>query len=407
MLTDNTCRKAKPTTKAFKLFDGGGMFLAVLPSGTKAWRLKYRVGGKERLLSLGTYPEVSLAGARTKRDELRRQIHEGIDPSAQRKAQKAAQAEIAVNTFEAVALEWLARFSPGWAPTHTRGVDRILKKDVLPWLGSKLIADLKAPEVLAVLRRIESRGALETAHRARTNIGQVCRFAVATGRAEGDPTAALRGALPATKPDHFAAVIEPAKLGDLLRVIWTYNEGTPIVAAALKMAAMLFVRPGELRVAQWSDIDLDKAQWAFTISKTGQPHIVCLAAQAVEVLKELQLLTGRGRYVFPSARTNTRPMSDAAVNAALRRLGIDKATASGHGFRASARTLLDEVLGFRPDLIEAQLGHAVRDANGRAYNRTSFLLERKKMMQEWADYLDKLRADVKILPFVREAATAG
>jgi integrase len=235
----------------------------------------------------------------------------------------------------------------------------------------------------------------------------IFRFAISTGRAERDPTADLRGALPASKPKHMAAVTDPKQLGGLLRAISTYNEGTPTVAAALKLLPMLFVRPGELRSALWADIDLAKAEWRFTTSKTGQAHIVPLPKQAVAVLKDLQPLTGRGAYVFPSARTNTRPMSDAAVNAAMRRLGIDGNTTSGHGFRATARTLLDEVLGFRVDLIEAQLAHAVRDPNGRAYNRTSFLADRKAMMQRWADYLDTLAADVAVIPFRRADGSAS
>ena len=271
-----------------------------------------------------------------------------------------------------------------------------LKNHVFPWLGSRGISEITPPEVLAVLRRVEGRGALESAHRVRTHLGMIFRFAISTGRAERDPTADLRGALPAAKPEHMAAVTDPVQLGGLLRAIDNYPEGTPVVAAALKLAPMLFVRPGELRCAQWADIDLDKAEWRYTASKTGQPHIVPLARQAVAVLRDLHPLTCRGPYVFPSARTNARPMSDAAINAALRRLGVAKETASGHGFRATARTLLDEVLGFRPDWIEAQLAHAVRDPNGRAYNRTAFLKERQRMMQEWADYLDKLAADVNV-----------
>ncbi len=395
-LTDVVVRKAKSTGKARKLFDSGGLFALVSPTGAKLWRLKYRYAGKEKLLALGAYPETSLVDAREKRDEARKLLHGGIDPGVQRKLEKAAQVSAAANTMESVAHEWFEKFSAGWAPSHSRAVMLRLKNHVFPWLGSRGISEITPPEVLAVLRRVEGRGALESAHRVRTHLGMIFRFAISTGRAERDPTADLRGALPAAKPEHMAAVTDPVQLGGLLRAIDNYPEGTPVVAAALKLAPMLFVRPGELRCAQWADIDLDKAEWRYTASKTGQPHIVPLARQAVAVLRDLHPLTCRGPYVFPSARTNARPMSDAAINAALRRLGVAKETASGHGFRATARTLLDEVLGFRPDWIEAQLAHAVRDPNGRAYNRTAFLKERQRMMQEWADYLDKLAADVNV-----------
>jgi integrase len=369
------------------------MFALVSPSGSKLWRFKYRYAGKEKLLALGAYPEVSLADARIRRDDARKLLHEGIDPGVRRRLEKAAKVDAAAKTLELIAREWFEKFSPTWAPSHSRAVMLRLKNYVFPWLGTRGISEITAPEVLTVLRRIESRGALETAHRVRTCIGMIFRFAISTGRAERAPTADLRGALAAPKPKHMAAVIDPKGLGGLLRVVAGYAEGTPAVAAALKLLPMVFVRPGELRNAQWADVDLDKGQWRFTTSKTGQAHIVPLAAQAIAILKELRPWTGRSPYVFPSARSNTRPMSNAAVNAALRRLGIDKKTATGHGFRATARTLLDEVLGFRPDLIEAQLAHAVRDPNGRAYNRTAYLAERKAMMQRWADYLDGLKAE--------------
>jgi integrase len=306
-----------------------------------------------------------------------------------------------------VAREWLERFADTWAPSHSSRVLRRFERDVFPWIGSRPVSQITPPEVLAVLRRVEGRGALETAHRCRTDCGGAFRFAVATGRAERDPTADLRGALPAANPEHMHAVTEPAKVGDLLRAISDYPFGTPVVAAALKLAPLLFVRPGELRTALWADIDFAKAEWRFTASKDKTPHVVPLAKQAVAILKDLQPLTGGGAYVFPSGRTKDRPMSDAAVNAAMRRCGIDGKTATGHGWRATARTLLDEVLGYRPDLIEAQLGHAVKDPLGRAYNRTSFLSERKAMMQRWSDYLDKLRADVEVLPFHAKASTAS
>jgi integrase len=405
VLTDTAIRKAKLAegAKRERLFDAGGLYLELAPTGGKWWRLKYRFAGKEKLLSLGVYPDVSLADARTKRDDARKLLRDDIDPSVRRKLEKAARVDAGANTFEIITREWFARFSSQWAPSYSRGVNRLFERHVYPWIGSRPIAEVTAPEVLAVLRRIESKGRLETAHRARTDIGMVMRYAISTGRAERDPTADLRGALPPSVPVHMAAVTDPEKLGGLLRSLWNYDEGTPTVAAALKLAPMLFVRPGELRSARWADIDLSKREWAFTASKTKTPHIVPLASQAEAILRELHPLTGRGLFVFPSARTNARPMSDAAVNAALRRMGIDNKTATGHGFRATARTLLDEVLGFRVDLIEAQLAHVVRDPNGRAYNRTAHLDERRKMMQAWADYLDKLRADVKVIPMRAKA----
>ena len=405
MLTDTAIRKAKlaKEAKRERLFDGGGLYLELTPTGGRWWRLKYRFAGKEKLLSLGVYPAVTLAEARTKRDDARKLLRDGVDPSVRRKLEKAARVDAGTNTFEIITREWFERFSPQWAQSYSRGVNRLFERHVFPWVGSRPIAEVTAPEVLAVLRRIESKGRLETAHRARTDIGMVMRYAISTGRAVRDPTSDLRGALPPSVPVHMAAVTDPEKLGGLLRALWSYDEGTPTVAAALKLAPMLFVRPGELRSARWADIDLSKSEWAFTASKTKTPHIVPLASQAQAALRELHPLTGRGPFVFPSARTNARPMSDAAVNAALRRMGIDNKTATGHGFRATARTLLDEVLGFRVDLIEAQLAHVVRDPNGRAYNRTAHLDERRKMMQVWADYLDKLRADVKVLPMRAKA----
>jgi integrase len=307
---------------------------------------------------------------------------------------KAAAVTSATNTIRAIADEWLLRFGPTWAPSHLRAVRARLENDAYPWLGSRPIAEITPPEVLAVLRRIEGRGRLETAHRCRVHLGQVFRYAIATGMAERDPTRDLRGALKPAVPKHMAAVTDPVKLGDLLRAIWGYSEGTPIVAAALKLAPMLFVRPGELRTMRWADVDLGKAEWRFTTSKTGTELVVPLSKQAVGILRELRPLTGfGGGYVFPSLRDRRRPMSDAAVNAAMRRLGIDKTVASGHGFRATARTLLDEALNYRVDLIEHQLGHVVRDALGTAYNRTAHLPQRREMMQRWADYLDGLVAD--------------
>ena len=281
---------------------------------------------------------------------------------------------------------------------------RRLELNVFPWIGTNPIIDIKAPDLLMVLRRIESRGALETAHRVKIICGQVFRYGVATGRAERDPAADLRGALPPTQPKHLSAITDPKKVAGLLRAIDGY-EGSFVTKCALKLAPLLFVRPGELRKAEWTEIDCDAAEWNIPAEKmkNRQPHLVPLACQAVEILREIQPLTGAGRYVFPSARTPHRPMSNNAVLAALRRMGFEKHEMSGHGFRAMARTILDEVLQVRVDFIEHQLAHAVRDPNGRAYNRTAFLPERRKMMQTWADYLDGLKAGAEVIPLRRQA----
>ena len=393
-LTDITIRSAQPGNKTRKMFDGRGLYLEVAPRGGKYWRLKYRFGGKEKRLSLGVYPDVSLKEARHRCEDARRLLSREIDPSEHRQAMKAAKAQQASNSFEAVAREWFAKHTRNWAHSHSSRIINRLERDIFPWLGGKPMDAIAAPQVLVVIRRVEQRGALETAHRALRNCGQVFRYAVATGRANHDPTWVLRGALPPVKGGHFAALTEPKKIGPLLRVLDDY-KGSLIVRCALRLAPLVFVRPGELRRAEWNDIDLEAAEWRFTVTKTDTSHLVPLSRQALEILHELYPLSGRGRYVFASARTpkGDRPMSDNAVLAALRRLGIGKEEMTGHGFRAMARTLLDEVLGFRPDFIEHQLAHAVRDPHGRAYNRTAHLPERRKMMQAWADYLDQLKAD--------------
>lgn len=389
-LTDTTIRNAKPGQKPVKLFDERGLFLIVTPTGGKWWRLKYRFEGKEKLLSLGTYPDVSLKDARDRRDTARKHLADGIDPSANRKAQKSLREGQAANSFEAVSREWYEKNSRNWVDSHGSRIIRRLERDIFPNLGKRPIAEIAPPELLQVIRRIEDRGALETAHRALGNCGQVFRYAVATGRAARDPSADLRGALPPVKGEHFAAVTEPQQAGEILRAIDAY-QGTATVSCALRLAPLVFVRPGELRAAEWAHIDLDAAEWRYTVTKTGTPHIVPLSTQAIAILREIHPLTGAGRFVFPSARAGSRPMSDNAILAAMRRMGIGKEEMSGHGFRAMARTILDEVMGVRPDLIEHQLAHAVKDPNGRAYNRTAHLAERRKMMQQWADYLDKLR----------------
>lgn len=395
-LTDVAIRNSKPGDKPIRLSDGAGLYLLLMPNGSRWWRMDYRFEGTRKTLSMGVYPDITLKDARARRDDARKLVANGIDPSENRKAQKAARADSVANSFEVVAREWFAKFAPSWVESHASRIMQRLERDLFPWLGSRPIAEISAPELLTVLRRIEGRGAIETTHRALQNCGQVFRYAVATGRAERDPSGDLRGALAPVKETHFAAVTDPKQVGELLRSLDGY-EGSLIVRCALRLAPLVFVRPGELRNAEWTDIDLDAAEWRYMVSKTETPHIVPLARQAVEILQELQPLTGRSRYVFPSARTSGRPMSDNAILAAMRRLGISKDEMTGHGFRAMARTILDEVLGFRPDYIEHQLAHAVRDPNGRAYNRTAHLGERRRMMQEWADYLDQLRSGAAVV----------
>lgn len=391
-LTDTAIRKTKPSATVQKLRDGGGLYLLLRPDGARWWRWDYRrpVTGKRNTLSLGTYPDVSLAAARERHAAARKLLADGIDPGEQRKAHREATLETVTNTFQAIAAELLTMRARKLTAGSVKREQRLIEKDLSPYIGSRPVAVITAPELLTTLRRIEARGAVETAHRARMLASQVFRYAIATGRAERNPAEDLKGALAPPTVRHFASITEPGQVAELLRVIHGY-QGSPVVTAALRLAPLVFVRPGELRQARWADIELDAALWRFTASKTGQGHIVPLATQAVAILRELQPLTGRGVFVFPSARGKGRPMSENTVNAALRRLGYDTDMMTGHGFRAMARTVLDEVLGFRPDYIEHQLAHAVRDPLGRAYNRTVHLPERVKMMQAWADYLDGLR----------------
>ncbi|MGA9110308.1 MAG: tyrosine-type recombinase/integrase [Smithella sp.] len=398
-LSEVSARTVKSQEKDFKLFDGGGLFLLVTRSGGKLWHLKYRFDGKEKKLSFGAYPEISLLDARQKRDEARRQLANGIDPGAVRKAQKQTKIE-STETFEVISREWYARFISSWTIGHAETIKNRLERDVFPWIGKRPIAEIKAPEVLKVLQRVESRGTLETAHRIRTICGQVFRYAVATGRAERDPATDLRGALPQPQEKHRAAITEPRKAGELLRAIDGY-QGSFVVKCALRFLPLVFTRPGELRHAEWSEIDFENAEWNIPAGKMKmrEPHLVPLSKQAIEILMELKELTGASRYCFPSGRSFDRPMSDNALVAALRRMGFEKSEMTAHGFRAMARTILDEVLQVRSDFIEHQLAHAVRDPNGRAYNRTAHLAERKKMMQTWADYLDGLKVGAKVLPF--------
>ncbi|MDD2326521.1 MAG: tyrosine-type recombinase/integrase [Alphaproteobacteria bacterium] len=400
-LTDTAVRNAKPDkSKTLRLKDERGLYLEISPAGGKWWRLRYWIAGKENRLSLGVYPDVSLKDARERRDDARRLIAKGIDPSSVRKGEVAQAAEEA-NTFELVARQWHERFTPSWTPGHAARIMTSLEKDAFPWIGPKAIRSILPPEVLSVARRVESRGAVETAHRLVGNIGMVFRYAVASGLADSDPTRDLRGALSPTNEKHHASITEPGAVGELLRTIETY-KGSLITRCALKLAPLVFVRPGELRHAEWSEINMETKEWRIPAAKMKMraQHIVPLSEQALAVLEEIKPLTGTGRYVFPGERTSSRPMSENTVNAALRRLGYSRDELTGHGFRSMASTLLNEQ-GWNRDAIERQLAHAERNNVRAAYNFAEFLPERRKMMQSWADYLDALRDGGKVVPMFR------
>jgi integrase len=405
-LTATEVDKAKPGTKPRHLFDGKGLFLLVTPKGGKWWRFKYRHGNKQKLLSLGTYPEVSLAEARQRREDFRKLLANGVDPYANRQAVKSTKDEVLKNCFEVIAREWHENQKINWSEDHTVTILNRLEKDVIPWIGKKTLLEVTAMDIKSILDRVRSRGAIETARRVRTIVGQVFTYAISTDRANYNIAAGLRGYLPSTHKTrkHMAAITDPKELGPLLRAIDGYQGGF-VAKCALQLAPLLFVRPGELRQAEWSEIDLEAGEWNIPAvkMKMRQPLLVPLSSQAIEILRDIKPLTCHSKYVFPSTRTNTRCMSDNTINAAFRRMGFDGDTVTGHGFRATARTILDEVLQVRVDFIEHQLAHAVRDPNGRAYNRTAHLAERKKMMQVWADYLDGLKAGAKILPMVKKA----
>jgi integrase len=405
-LSDTKIRNLKAKEKKYKTADGSGLYIEVSPKGSKRWRFKSRYFGKEKLLSLGVYPEVKLKTAREKLAEMRALLANGIDPSAQRKAFRSEKIERLSNNFESVAREWHQKYSSTWVASHSTRILSRLERDLVPWLGPVPVAEVTPQQILKCVRRIENRGALESAHRALQNCGQILRYAVATGRAERDVTVDLKGALPPVKSKHFSAVTDPQSVGQLLRVIDSFN-GTFIVQSALRLAPLVFVRPGELRTAKWDDIDLERGEWRYLVSKTKTEHIVPLSSQAVAILNDLYPLTNCSQYVFPSSRSMSRPMSDNAILGALRRMEISKDEMSGHGFRAMARTLLDEVLEFPPHLIEHQLAHAVKDPNGRAYNRTAHLPQRKVMMQAWADYLEKLKCGGALINLESRVKNAG
>ena len=397
LLSDTRIRAAKPIERAYKLFDERGLYLLVTPTGNRLWRLRYRMGALEKLLALGAYPDVPLKRAREKRDEARKLVADGIDPNAKRKAERSAQAE----TFEAVANEWLELHKTSLAPETISILGTRLSSFLYPYVGSRPVAGITAQELLAVLRRIEARGRHETAHRIRALAGRVLRYAVATGRAPHDVAADLKDALAPVKSKNFASVTDPRRVGELMRAIYGY-AGHPVTALALKLAPLVFVRPGELRAAEWSEFDEANAEWRIpgTRMKMGEPHIVPLSRQALAILRELQPFARGGRYLFPSLRTRDRPMSNNTINAALRRLGYTSDEQTGHGFRSMASTLLNEQ-GFPPDVIELQLAHVERNKVRAAYNKAQRLPERRKMMQAWADYLDGLRAGGQIVPIKR------
>ena len=386
-LSEMKIRAARPRERAYKLFDERGLFMLVTPTGGRLWRFRYRMGRVEKLLTLGAYPDVPLKRAREKREDARKLVADGIDPNTKRRAEKSAHA----NTFEAIAVEWLDLQRKTLATETLEILGTRLKSFLYPYVGSRPITSITAQELLAALRRIEARGTHETAHRVRSLAGRVFRYAVATGRVQHDVAADLKDALAPVKCRNFASITDPARVGELLRAIDGYT-GQPVTAMALKLAPLVFVRPGELRGAEWSEFDREGAEWRIPAArmKMGEQHIVPLSRQAVAILRELQILTGGGRYVFPSLLSADRPMSDNTINAALRRLGYASDEQTGHGFRSMASTLLNEQ-GFPPDIIELQLAHTERNKVRAAYNKAQRLEERRRMMQAWADYLEGLR----------------
>ncbi len=404
-LTDTALRNAKPRERLYKLYDAGGLYVEITPKGAKRWRFRYRhpATGKERRLSLGTYPTTKLKEARKRRDEARALLDQGIDPSAARQMEKQARREAAAGTFQAVAESWRDRYLATKSENHLKRTWGIIERALLPYIGKRPISKITAPEILRALRITEERGRIETAHRALQVAGQIFRFAIASGWAETDPTPALRGALTPTTTRHMPAPTDPVKVGGILRAFDAF-EGGPVVATALRLLPLVFVRPGELRKMRWEDVDMEAREWRYTATKTNTPHLVPLSRQAVALLQDLQPITGHlpGGWVFPGGRSPLRPMSEAAINAAYRRLGINtREELTGHGWRAVARTLLHEQLEYPPDVIEAQLAHRVPDTLGRAYNRTRFLEQRREMMQAWADYLDRLKTGADVVEITK------
>lgn len=414
MLTDAECRNATcPPGKARMRFaDSGGLYLEVSPAGSRRWFWKYRKDGKEGRMALGSHPDVSLRAARLARDAAKLQKSDGRDPVQARKVEKLKASNPTGDTFRTVALEWYDRQAPQWSPAHATRSMRQLERDLFPWLGERKLKEVEPVELLATLRKVEERGAVETADRGLMLCRQIWRYGVATGRVDRDIAADLKGALSPYRGKHFAAITDPVKLGELLRALAAYRGG-PVVRAALQLAPLLFQRPGELRGAAWAEIDLDAAMWTVPAARmkrgkdgkeNGDPHLVPLSRQAAEILRSLHPLTGHGALVFPGERSHDRPISENSVRTALITLGYTPELQTWHGFRATARTMLAERLDCDPLVIEAQLAHAVKDANGRAYNRTQYMQQRAAMMQQWADYLDKLRKGADVIELPQRAA---
>jgi len=418
-LTDTQCRQAKPAAKDRKLADGGGLILLIKPDGGRYWRYNYRFHAKQKTMALGVYPEVSLSAARELHQKARAQLAAGVDPMQDRKVERVKAALSTANTFEPIALEYLEKKKLVWAPSHYSKVEARLKNDVFPWLGKRPMEAISELEVLAVLNRIEGRGVIETAHRARENIGQVFRYGIQTGKCRHDPTVSLRGALTTTRAKHMAAITDPAQFADLLRAMYEYR-GELTTRCLLRLSALLFQRPNEQRLAGWAEMDMQGRNWGAPmweipsqregqqgdtkISLTGwESHLVPLPRQAVSILEQLEPLTGPSGMVFQSSIKPYQPISNATAMGAIKRLGF-KGQMTVHGFRASARTMARERLGTDRDLLELQISHKVTDSLGRAYNRETWLQERVDFMQEWADYLDKLVNGTKVMPLVRPAA---
>ncbi len=397
-LTDIAIKGAKPKDKPYKLSDGGGLYLEVAPSGGKWWRYKFRFGGKELRLSLGTYPDVGLKDARARHAVERKKLSDGINPADNRKAEKTASKLAATNSFEVVAKEWAKSYFTNKTASHQDRTMRRLESYIFPWLGDKAMSEINAPQILEVVKRIENLNKLETAHRTLQATSQVFRYAVQTGRALRDPCVDLRGALPATVVKHMAAFTEPKEIAELLRAIDGFT-GSFTVQCALRLSPLVFTRPSELRTAKWADIDLEANEWRYRVSKTNTMHLVPLSTQAAKFFADMHPFSGHGEFVFQGGHDPKKPMSSAAINAALKRMGYDTQTdITAHGFRAMARTILHERLNIDPYIIEHQLAHKVPDALGAAYNRTKFIEQRKAMMQQWADYLDELKAGAKVIP---------
>lgn len=419
-LSDIAIKAAKPAETPYKLFDGGGLYLLINPNGSRWWRFKYRYGGKEKLLALGTYPSTGLRKARDLHGEARARLRDGIDPNVAKQTEKLARADRAAGSFEVVALEWHAKQAGAWSADYADKELSQLRKHVLPRVGRKPFRELTSRDLLDVLERVEQKGLLETAHRVRRSLGAICRYAVVTHRADIDVSAALKGALARVPDRHFASITEPKRVGELLRAIRAY-DGSDVVCLALQLLPLVFVRPGELRGARWEEFDFDvteppkgrkpehpEPQWRIPAGrmKMGEQHIVPLSRQAVAVLRELHAITGPDGYLFPSVRSKARPMSENTINAALRAMHFAKDEMTGHGFRHMASTLLHEQ-GCRSEFIERQLAHGDRNKSRASYNFAEHLPERRRMMQAWADYLDDLATGARVLNIHRKATKAG